>query len=84
MSSTVYRPEMPFLAASGVAVVGSTVATGHLPKLGKVILGIVGLMAVASATTGTRFAPVMQAFGYLCLLVAVMNVVSQVSHKRKV
>ena len=69
----VLRPEMPYLAAAGVTVAASTYASGHLPALGKVALGVIGIIVVASATTGTKLAPVMQALGYLVLLAVLMR-----------
>jgi energy-converting hydrogenase Eha subunit G len=66
-------PELPFLGAGAVAIVGATVRDGKLPGLTRPLLGIMALVLVASATTDTRLAPVVRAFGLLVFLVAVMT-----------
>lgn len=79
------HPELPYLAASGVAVVGATVRDGHLPDLTRVVLGTVAIVIVVSMTGGTKLAPLTRAFGLLILLVAVLSATHAVigSHKRK-
>ncbi len=72
------RPELPFLAAGGVAVVGSTIRTGQLPDLTRVAVGTIGLVILASATSDSAAAPLVRAVGLLVLLVACMSAVNAV------
>ena len=52
------RPEIPFLAAGAVAIVGGTRREGHFPANGlNAVVGTVTLVIVASATANTRVAP---------------------------
>lgn len=67
------RPEIPFLAAGAVTIVGGTYHEKHWPKNGaRSIVGTVALVFLASATAGTRLAPLVHAFGLLVLLIAIM------------
>jgi peptidoglycan/LPS O-acetylase OafA/YrhL len=67
------RPELPFLAAGGVAVVGGFAREKHWPKEGTAALIGTGVtVIVASATAGTRIAPIVRAMGLLILLVSVI------------
>lgn len=77
------RPEMPYLAAGGIAVAGGIAKSGGLPKnvLGSVI-GTVGLVIIASATADTPVAPLVRAIGLLLLLAAVMAAVPGFTRKK--
>lgn len=77
------RPELPYVAATGVAVVGATMRDGHIPPLSRAVVGLVALILVASATTGTKIAPLVHAFGLLVLLVTVMAAVNITLKKAK-
>lgn len=77
------RPELPYLAASGVAVVGGTIRDGHLPPISRALVGVLALTVVASASNGTRLAPLVHAFGLLVLLVTVIGATNAVIDKRK-
>lgn len=79
------RPEMPFLAAGTVSIIGGVRQTGGWPANGgKVILATLALVIVASATAGGRLAPLVRAFGLLVFLVAVMATVNaELASKRK-
>lgn len=66
------RPEMPFLAAGGVAIAGATVRDKKLPPLSRALIGLLVLVIVASMTSNTRLAPLVSAFGMLVLLVTVI------------
>lgn len=76
------RPELPFLAAGGVALVGGArKARGFPPNaLGGVIATVI-LVIVASATSGTRAAPLVHAVGLLLLLTVVMATVTATTKK---
>lgn len=79
------KPELPYLAAGGVAVLGATVRDGHLPPMGRVAIGTVALVIFASATTDTKIAPLVHAFGLLVLLATVLaatNVVIRKANKK--
>jgi len=78
------RPELPFLGAGAVAIVGGTIREGHFPSEGvKAVLGTLILTVVASATAGSRVAPLVHAIGLLLLLAAVMASVNAVNAKKK-
>ena len=63
---------MPFLAAGAVALVGGTAREKAFPKAGlPAVIGTVILVIVASATAGTRVAPLVRAVGMLLLMAAV-------------
>lgn len=77
------RPELPFLAASGIAVAGSTMAHGKLPDLTRVMIGTIVCVLVASASGGTKVAPLVHAFGMLVLLVSVIAATNSVIQSKK-
>ena len=67
------RPEMPFLAAGAVTIVGGSVHEKHWPKnAARSIIGTVALVVLSSASEGTALAPLVHAIGLLILLVAVI------------
>jgi len=77
------RPEMPFLAAGAVALVGGVRKEGHFPKSGvPAVIGVMVLVIVASATAGTRIAPLIRAIGLLLLMAAVFSA-TKAFQKRK-
>lgn len=76
------HPELPFLAAGAVAIVGGVIREKHWPANGsKALIGTVALVVASSATTGTRIAPLVHAIGLLLLLTAVMAAVKQSKEK---
>jgi peptidoglycan/LPS O-acetylase OafA/YrhL len=78
------RPEFPFLAAGAVAIVGGTAREKRWPAEGtKAVLGTLVLVVVASATAGTRIAPVVRAIGLLLLLSSIIAAVPVMNTKRK-
>ena len=78
------RPELPFLAAGGIAIVGGAVkAHKWPPNATGAVIGTVALTLVASATGNTRIAPLVHAVGLLLLLTAVMATVNSVSAAKK-
>jgi len=77
-------PELPYLAAGGVAIAGGAIAEKKWPSNGvKALLGTVVLVIVASATAGSRVAPLVHAVGLLLLLTAVMAATNQVRKAKK-
>ncbi len=69
-------PEIPFLATGAVALVGGIKREGKFPQNG--LYGVVAtivLVLVASATNGTRVAPLVHAVGMLTLLGSVYGTV---------
>lgn len=70
-------PELPFLAAGAVAVAAGTAKAGHFPPSGmsKAMFGILALVIVASASTGTKYDPLVAAVGVLFLSTSVMAAV---------
>jgi len=74
------NPELPFLAAGGVAVIGGAIAEKHWPSNGlKAAIGTVALVIAASATANSRIAPLVHAIGLLLLLTSVMAAVKQIN-----
>jgi hypothetical protein len=68
------RPEMPFFATGAVVTVGA-VRRGVSPsETTGPLIAVVALVIAASATAGTRIAPLVRAFGLLCLMAAVYKV----------
>lgn len=71
------RPELPFLAAGSVAIVGGAVKEHKWPTNGiNAVIGTVVLVLVASATAETRFASLVRAVGLLLLLTSIMAAVT--------
>jgi hypothetical protein len=78
------RPELPFLGAGAVAIIGGTIKEGHFPSRGATaVLGTLTLTVVASATAESRIAPLVHAIGLLLLLAAIMATVNAVNAKKK-
>ena len=81
------HPEVPFLAAGGVAVIGATIRDGKVPDLLTPVIGTVALVILASTTADTRAAPLVRAFGLLLLLttgIAAVNATMKKANQRKV
>jgi len=69
-------PELPFIGAGVVALVGGVKREGKFPEKGVIaVVGVVLLVLVTSATANTRIAPVVHAFGILTLIGAVFGTV---------
>jgi hypothetical protein len=72
------NPELPFLAAGGIAIVGGAIRDKKWPaNTTKAIIGTVVLTVLASASSDTPFAPLVHAVGLLVLLVAVLAAVKE-------
>lgn len=75
---------MPFLAAGAVTLVGGAMREKRWPSNStKSIIGTVVLVLVASATTGSKIAPLVRAIGLLFLLAATMATVKVVTAAKK-
>lgn len=78
------RPELPYLAAGGIAIAGGMAREKAWPAKGTgALIGTLALVVVASATSGSSFAPLVRAFGLLVLLVAIMTAVPAFQAGRK-
>ena len=78
------NPEFPFLAAGGVSLIGGAIAEGKWPSNAlRAIIGTVVLVIIASATTNTKVAPLVRAFGLLTLIVAVMAATKDIQTAKK-
>ncbi len=78
-------PELPFLAAGAVAVVGGTKKYGHFPPNGlSAVIGTVVLVIAASATANTHLAPLMHAIGLLLLMGALYGATKDFQVKKVV
>lgn len=64
-------PELPYVAAAGVGVVGATIREGKLPRLGRPLIAVIVLILFASATSGTKAQPLVAAIGTLLLMATV-------------
>lgn len=71
------RPEMPYLAAGAVAIVGGAAKEKRWPdNASRAIVGTIAAVLIASATTDTPFASLVHAIGLLVLLVSVMAAIN--------
>ncbi len=78
------RPEMPFLAAGAVSVIGGAIREKKWPEsTARAALGTIVLVVAASATTNTKAAPLVNAIGLLLLLTSIMAAVKAAQTKRK-
>lgn len=78
------RPEMPYLAAGTVAIVGGVSAEKGFPKNGlSAVVATAALVIVASATAGSPVAPLVRAIGLLLLMASVMATTKTINKQRK-
>lgn len=78
------RPEMPYLAAGGVSIIGGAIRQKKWPdNTVRSAIGTIVLVVVASATTNTKAAPLVNAIGLLLLLTSIMAAVKAAQTKRK-
>lgn len=78
------RPELPFLGAGAVALIGGTARAKGFPPNGlNAVVGTTALVIVASATAGSRIAPLVHALGLLLLMASVMAATRQFSPPKK-
>lgn len=70
------RPEMPFLAAGAISIGAGFVRDKGWPAEGTgALIGTVAMVLVASAASGSDFAPLVRALGLLVLMVVVIAAV---------
>lgn len=70
------NPEMPFLAAGAISIAGGVAKHhGFPPNILTSVIGTVVLVIFASATAGSKIAPLVRAIGLLVLLVTVIAAV---------
>jgi peptidoglycan/LPS O-acetylase OafA/YrhL len=78
------RPELPFLAAGAVAVIGGAIREKKWPEnTARATIGTIVLVVVASATTNSKAAPLVHAIGLLLLLTSVMAAVRATQKGKK-
>jgi hypothetical protein len=78
------RPEMPFLAAGVVSVIGGAIKSKKWPdNTARAAIGTIVLVLVASASTNTKAAPLVNAIGLLLLLTSIMAAVRAAQTKGK-
>jgi peptidoglycan/LPS O-acetylase OafA/YrhL len=78
------RPEFPFLAAGGIALIGGAKAEGKWPdNWASVLIGTVVLVVVASATAGTKVAPLVRAIGLLLVVTTILAAVKTADTSKK-
>jgi len=69
-------PELPFIGAGVVALIGGIKREGKFPEKGVIaVVGTVLLILVAAATANTRIAPAVHAIGILTLIGSVFGTV---------
>lgn len=78
------RPELPFLAAGGVTLIGGAVANHKWPSNStRIVIGTVTLVVIASATGDTKIGPLVHAVGLLTLLAAAMATTKTIQAAKK-
>jgi peptidoglycan/LPS O-acetylase OafA/YrhL len=77
-------PELPYLGAGALALVGGAIKQGHWPSNSlAAIIATVMLVVFASATGDTKIAPVVRAIGLLFFMAALFGVVRASVNKQK-
>lgn len=72
------RPEMPYLAAGAVSLIGGAIRDKKWPSnANRAIIGTVATVLLASASADTPIAPLVHAIGLLVLLAAAMAAIKQ-------
>lgn len=81
------RAEMPYLAAGAIAIGGGAIKNHGWPtNTLNAVVGTVALVVFASATSDTKFAPLVRAIGLLLMLsafIAATNAVISAKKKKK-
>jgi hypothetical protein len=79
------RPELPYLAAGGIALVTGVKREGKFPADGmNAAIATTVLVTVASATANTKMAPLVHAIGLLVLMAAIFGAARIFNFKPKV
>lgn len=72
------RPELPFLAAGTVAIVGGAIRDKKWPaNTTKALVATFAIVLLASASSDTPLAPLVHAIGLLVLLAATLAAIKQ-------
>lgn len=70
------RPELPYLAAGTVAIVGGVAREKAWPREGlRALVATAIVVIITSASADTKIAPLVRAFGLLVLMIAVIAAV---------
>ena len=78
------RPEFPFLAAGAISLAAGAKRERGFPSNGMTaVIATVALVIIASATAGSRIAPIVRAFGMIALLATIMAAVPTFTRKAK-
>lgn len=78
------RPELPFLAAGATALIGGARRDGGFPDNGiRAVIATVVLVIVASATAGTKIAPLVHAIGLIAFMGALYGATREFQGKSK-
>ena len=78
------RPEFPFLAAGAISLAAGAKRERGFPSNGMTaVIATVALVIIASATAGSRSAPIVRAFGMIALLATVMAAIPTFSNNRR-
>lgn len=78
------RAEMPYLAAGAIAIGGGAIKNHGWPtNTLTAVVGTVALVIFASATSDTKFAPLVRALGLLLVLSALMAATKAVIASKK-
>lgn len=74
-------PEMPYLAAGAIALIGGAVKEKGFPANGIVaVMATIFLVIIVSMTANTKIAPLLHAIGMLLLLGSVMGTLNMLGH----
>lgn len=74
------RAELPYLAAGAIALTGGAIKNHGWPtNTLNTVIGTVALVILASATSGTKIAPLVRAIGLLIVLAASMAAIKAVT-----
>lgn len=72
------RPELPYLAAGAVSLIGGAVRDKKWPTNStRAIIGTVVVVLIASASADTAIAPLVHAIGMLLLIAATMAAIKE-------
>lgn len=72
------RPEIPYLAAGAVSIIGGAARDKQWPKdATRALIGTIAAVLLASASADTKLAPLVHAIGLLVLLAATMAAIKQ-------
>jgi hypothetical protein len=80
----VSHPELPFLAAGAIAIIGGTIRERKIPSnTVRALVGTGVLTLVAATTSETKLAPLVHAIGMLLVLGVTIAAVNDYNHRIK-